>query len=165
MARYARTLRLGQAVLVKGLQRGEHGGGLQDTLAGFACGHVVASPGQGLQQLACVLKVAPPQHGGAGASQAVGGVCGQGVVCQFDPRRRCGAALRSPQRRAGQAALGPVDVRQRLNSARSVCRGGAARWFAFGISFDSGCYGTPSKGLTLLNREHSTQRRVQVFGR
>jgi len=92
-AQRARALCLGLAVQVEGL-------GDRHRLGGFdalAFGHLVDAPGDGLQQLAGVLKVATPQQAGAGAGQAVGTVGAQGVVGQHHTLGRRAATFAAPQ--------------------------------------------------------------------
>ncbi len=78
----AGALGLGLAVQVEGFRGGGLGLGHLGGFGGLL--GLVGAAGQGLQQLAGVLEVAAPEHGGAFAGEAVGGVAGGGVVSDDD---------------------------------------------------------------------------------
>ena len=107
-AQHARSLRLGQPVLVKGVGDRHCRGGL----FALARGHLVGAARQRLQQLPGVVKVAAPEQGRALAGQSVGGVGSGGVVGQDDALGRWRAALRAPPRGAFLARFKPVDNRR-----------------------------------------------------
>jgi hypothetical protein len=69
----------------------------------------VDAAGDGLQQLAGIVKISTPQERRALAGKAVGYICGRGVIgYQYALRRWC-IALRSPQGCAGLSTLGPMN--------------------------------------------------------
>jgi hypothetical protein len=107
-AQRACALRLRLAVQVKA--RG--GIGLRCLGGGAGCGRcwlAFDTALQGLQELARVLEVAPPQQCRALTGQAVGLVSAQAVVGDLHAARRSCALGRTPVQRVRLALLGPCD--------------------------------------------------------
>ena len=97
----AGALGLRLAMEIEGFERRRSG------LARFA----VDAARHGLQQLARILEVAPPQQRGALAGQAIGRIRGNAVVRDHHTLGRRRAALRAPAGRAGRIGFGPVHNR------------------------------------------------------
>ena len=125
---HACPLRLRLAVQVKTVGR-RHGRLVDGRTFGrtlFALGRFVDAPGQRLQQLAGVLKIAAPKQGRAFAGQVVGVIGRGGVIGQHHAFGWRGATLGAPQRRTGLARFGPVNVR-RLHERGGGLRGCGAQ--------------------------------------
>ena len=96
-AQHPRPLRLGLAVLVEGIDGRNLGKWCARRLARFPRRWLVNAPCHGLQQLAGVVKIAPPQQGSACAGQVVCVIRRGGVVGQNHALWGCGTALGAPQ--------------------------------------------------------------------
>ena len=110
-AQNPRTLGLGQAVPVKGLRHGGgHRCGLPGRFAPLAVGRGIATAAHGLQQLAGILKITFPQHGGARAGLPVGHIGGGGVIGHHHPLRWHAAPLAAPAGRMRHTVLNPMHL-------------------------------------------------------